>query len=243
MRSAFRFLKWNCVAAVLMSMVTIGVQAQQIYRIVGSDGRVTFSDQPPPTAAPAATGPATPGRTKIPPETAPVANVAIRQPATLADGLPYSLRQIVLRYPLTLYTTKDCPPCASARDLLIRRGVPFTEKTISTAADSEALKKISGDTSLPFATIGSQYLRGFSEMEWTDYLKVAGYPTESELPSGYQRPAPESLVTLQKVAPSSPAKSESEERRSRGVNAGTAREEAQVPAARSTPANPSGIQF
>ena len=55
-----------------------------------------------------------------------------------AGALPYPLRQAVQRYPVTLYTSDKCNPCNSARELLQKRGVPFTEKTITTAEDGQA---------------------------------------------------------------------------------------------------------
>ena len=94
------------------------------------------------------------------------------------------------RYPVTLYTSKDCAPCNSGRNLLNARGIPYTEKTITTAQDAEALKRLNSDGSMPFLTIGGQQIKGYSDGEWSQYLDAAGYPKQSQLPSGYQRPAP-----------------------------------------------------
>ena len=80
--------------------------------------------------------------------------------------------------------------------MLSSRGVPFSEKTVTTAADTEALQRLSGETSLPFLTIGSQQLKGFSDAEWTQFLNAAAYPKSSKLPASYRPPAPAPLVTL-----------------------------------------------
>lgn len=187
--------------------------AQGVYRIVGPDGRVSFSDQPPAAQAPAA---------------APAgANRAGGSPA-----LPYELRQASSRYPVTFYSAADCAPCNAGRNLLNSRGIPYTEKTVSSPDDGEALKRLAGEAALPFLTIGSQRLKGFSEPEWTQYLDAAGYPKQSMLPSGYRRPAPSPLVTVQVPAAKAPADS-----------ASTApRAPAEVPVA--PPAtNPAGIRF
>lgn len=160
------------------------LQAQTVYRIVGPDGQVTFSDKPPATPASKVTP-----MDNVPSATAPV-----------APALPYALRQLAGKYPVTLYSSSNCAPCDSGRKLLAARGVPFSEKTISTAQDAEALQKLSGSNAVPFLTIGAQHLAGFSASEWTQYLNAAGYPESSNLPASYRQPPAAPLV-----APDNPA--------------------------------------
>lgn len=170
-------------AGVLLVMAMAPALAQGVYRIVGPDGRVTFSDQPP--AADAA--PRTP---------------TAAAPSTAGNAqLPFALRQVVTRYPVTLYTSADCAPCNSGRNLLNARGIPYAEKTITTNNDADALKRLSGDASLPFLTIGSQHIKGYSDTEWTQFLNAAGYPAQSALPTGYRRPDPSPLVSAQAATP------------------------------------------
>ena len=179
-----KITKSGAIAILLLSgMVS---HAQQVYRIVGPDGRVTFSDQPPPPSL----------------ETKSATGISPR--AGLGGGgaeLPYELRQTVGRYPVTIYTSTDCGPCAMGRSLLIGRGIPFSEKTVSTPEDVQALTGLTGNSTLPLLTIGSQQLKGYAESEWGQYLTAAGYPTSSQLPSGYRRPAATSMVTVQKIKP------------------------------------------
>jgi hypothetical protein len=82
--------------------------------------------------------------------------------------------------------------------LLSSRGVPYTEKTVTSNEDIEALKRLTnGAPSLPFLTIGGQQLRGFSQIEWGQFLDAAGYPKTSQLPAS-STPAPASpLVAAQ----------------------------------------------
>lgn len=177
------------------------LQAQTVYRVVGPDGKVTFSDKPPANAA----------------------NVTATGAGGRAVGvggppLPFELRQVVSRYPVTLYTASNCAPCGAGRALLSSRGVPFTEKTVTTAEDSEALVRLSGESSLPFLTIGAQQIKGYSDAEWTQFLNAAGYPNNSVLPASFRNPPATPLVTLQKpaepkvdnaaapIAPSQPAR-------------------------------------
>lgn len=206
-------------AAVGCAALALGAaHAQQVYRIVGSDGKVTFSDRAPDASASAA----------------PLGGGGQRA-AGAGDALPYALRQVASRFPVTLYTGSDCAPCASARTLLTQRGVPFTEKTVNTNEDIEALQRLSGSASLPFGTIGGQQLKGFSDLEWTQYLDAAGYRAKSQLPPSYRRPAATPLVAAVPPA-AAPAQTPASAPRRAPVPA---------PAAPSGPApsNPAGIVF
>ncbi|SFC64596.1 Glutaredoxin [Polaromonas sp. OV174] len=159
--------------------------AQKVYRIVGADGKVTFSDQQPPPASHAQVS------------NAPAASAG----GAATAGLPFELRQIASKYPVTLYSGENCGPCGVGRSMLVSRGIPFTEKTVSTHEDAQALQRISGDNSLPFLTIGGQQLKGFSDSEWTQFLNAAGYPTASVLPASYRQPAATPLVAVAVAAP------------------------------------------
>ena len=180
---------WAAPALGAALLLTLSLaQAQTVYRIVGPDGKVTFSDKPPVTAS----------------------NVTATEAGAKAAGsngpaLPFELRQVLSKYPVTLYTASNCAPCGSGRALLTGRGIPFTEKTVNTAEDAQALQRISGENSLPFLTIGGQQIRGFSDSEWTQYLDAAGYPKASVLPPQYRRPAATALVAIQKPAPAAQA--------------------------------------
>ena len=209
-------------AAVCALVCSTLAQAQPVYRTVGPDGKVTFSDRAPSEkATPALAGSA---------GAAPVA-------ATAAGGdLPYALRQTVSRFPVTLYTSADCAPCDSARSLLKSRGVPFTERTVNTNQDIDVLKSLSGNASLPFGTIGGQHLNGFLDTEWTQYLDAAGYPKKSQLPSNYRQPAATPLVAIKPLqaaptAPAAPREAPPRPERPERTDSGT------------DPSNPAGIRF
>lgn len=177
--------------------------AAQVYRSVGPDGRVTYSDRPPEQARPGEPGARAPEPAS---RTAPAGRVpaspAAGAPAAAATAaLPFELRSIANRYPVTLYTAADCIPCVSGRNLLASRGIPFSERTVATADDVEALRRLTGQGRVPVLAIGAQQLPGFSESEWSQYLDAAGYPRESRLPSGWRHPAPAPLVAARPAAP------------------------------------------
>jgi glutaredoxin len=189
-------------------------QAQGVYRIVGPDGRISFSDKPP---------------AEIDKATVQGAGGSAR--TTGGPQLPFELRQVASRYPVTLYSSSACAPCVEGRGLLSRRGIPFTERTVTSNDDTEALQRISGSNSLPLLMIGGQQLKGYSEAEWVQYLDAAGYPLSSQLPAGYRHPAPEPLVKVQKP-------SVAERRQSSEPPVMEA-----APAPDVTPSNPAGIRF
>jgi glutaredoxin len=207
----------RCLAPLLLTWLATGqsmVQAQAVYRIVGEGGKVTFSDKPPLAAAGKVT---------------PTVNLVVPGQAEQVN-LPLEVRQVAAKFPVTLYVSGNCAPCDSGRNLLSNRGVPFTEKTVSTAEDGEAFQKLSGGTSLPLLTIGGQHISGFLASEWAQYLNAAGYPEQSKLPANYRR-APATSLVAQKPVTSDAAKAT--------APAATNAEPAPGP----NPNNPAGIQF
>lgn len=202
------------VAASLL-LITGLAQAQTIYRIVGPDGKVSFSDKPPASAT-NVTAVGAGGKAAV----------------TSGPALPFELRQVAGKFPVTLYTASNCAPCGAGRAFLSGRGIPFEEKTVNTAEDVQALQRISGASSLPFLTIGGQQLKGYSDSEWTQFLDAAGYPKVSALPTGYRSPAAVPLVAVKAPAPA--------------VKAPEAQPDAPAqPGAApvDSPANPAGIKF
>lgn len=216
---------WFAAASTVLALASLAAQAQPMYRIVGPDGKVTFSDRPPMDAGAKA---------------APV-GAGSRANEDAGPALPFELRQVVGRYPVTLYSGPNCAPCLSARNLLVNRGIPFTERTVSTNEDADALQRLSGETSLPFGTIGGQQLKGFSDVEWTQYLDAAGYPKTSQLPASYRLPPAAPLVAV-KRADETAARPAAAPTAAAAPAASPAPAAAPAPGAR-TPNNPAGIRF
>ena len=202
-------------ACALFAWATAVSYAQPVYRIVGFDGKVTFSDKPPVEA-----------KAKV------SSGIGASVGGSANNALPFELRQVIQKYPVTLYSSDNCGPCQSAKTLLLSRGVPFSEKTVNTSDDTQALVRMSGENNLPFATIGGQQLRGFSDAEWTQFLNAAGYPTASILPASYRHTVATPLVVVA-VAPVAAAP------------AAPSRPTAPAPSPTPAPAaaNPAGIRF
>ncbi len=216
--STVTFKLLACCAGLLLG--STGLDAQTIYRIVGPDGKVTYSDRAPADA-----------------KTATATGAGAKAIASPDNNLPYEMRQIVSRYPVTLYSGATCAPCNAGRLMLLARGVPFAEYTVSTPEDAEALQRVSGDNSLPFLTIGGQKIKGYSEAEWTQFLNAANYPATSVLPASYRNAQAKPLVTVQKpaAAPNQPQAPASSEEKS-----AASEPSAPPPVA---PSNPGGIKF
>lgn len=158
------------VQLLVLSAAGLCLPAHALYKVVGPDGKVTYTDRIP--------GPAD-GK---------VTPLSGKGNDTVVDSsaLPFELRQVVGRYPVTLYTIADCPPCDNARALLRQRGVPHAERLVLTEEDAETLNRLTGSRDAPTLTIGQQALRGLAPEAWNAYLDSAGYPRESRLPPGFQ---------------------------------------------------------
>ncbi|WP_206047114.1 DUF4124 domain-containing protein, partial [Noviherbaspirillum denitrificans] len=76
----------------ILMLMCVGSAYGQLYKWVGPDGKVTYSDAPPPSTA-----------TRVETKAVSIGGVST------AD-LPYEVAEAVKAHPVTLYTTKDCQP-------------------------------------------------------------------------------------------------------------------------------------
>ena len=166
--------------ALALALSASGAWAQTQYKVVSPDGKITYTDRP--VAA-------QPGM-----QVQALKRDVISGGASAGPPLPVDLRAVRVRFPVTVYTTADCPSCDSGRRLLQSRGVPYDERLVASEDDVAALQRLSGGRTLPVLTVGGQTLRGYAENDWLATLDLAGYPKESRLPRGWQAPAAEPLV-------------------------------------------------
>lgn len=170
------------------SLASLSGPAWALYKVVGPDGRVTYTDRAPvdkPAKAIKANGASVP-----------------------TDALPYELQKVVSRFPVTLYTGNNCTPCDTARQLLKARGVPFTEKTVVSSEDIRQFRSQEATDQLPTVRIGQKQLSGLQHNDWTAYLDAAGYPAISALPPGYQHSPPTPLVPIEPKPGNAPGASD-----------------------------------
>ncbi len=161
----------------LAAALMVGEACAQ-YKVIGPDGKITYTDRP------------TPAEGKV-------TTLGARGNAGAYEAapLPAELRQVASRYPVTLYVTASaCAPCDTARQLLRQRGIPHSEKVIATPEDADAFERLTGGRDAPTLTLGAQTMRGLTADLWNSYLDAAGYPRESRLPANYRNPDPAPLT-------------------------------------------------
>ncbi len=151
----------RALAALVLTIVSVAVGAETTYRWIDKEGKVHYTDRPP------AAGEA--------------AKVERKRPALLGadQTASYTLRKATEDYPVTLYTQTDCGDvCKQARDHLGRRGVPFSEKAVTTEDDLKALRTLVGEGELivPVIQVGNKSARGYLASNWDSLLDAAGYP-------------------------------------------------------------------
>jgi glutaredoxin len=132
--------------------------AGELYRSIDSNGKVHYSDTPLP-------------------ESDDVERLKLGSEPVADDSLPYETQRAKQNFPVTLYVYADCgSACKQARDLLKLRGVPYTEKLLSSQEDLDAFRSNSGGGQVPALTIGKSWLNGFLAEQWNKELDFAGYP-------------------------------------------------------------------
>jgi len=143
---------------VCLLVILSGANAGELYRWVGDDGRVHYSDTPPADAKKAS-------RKRFSNASAP------------DEELSYEARRAKENFPVTMYVSEGCvQPCIHARALLVKRGVPFSEKMLKTKTEIDQFQKVSGSADAPTLQVGKVYLGGFVESRWNSELDIAGYP-------------------------------------------------------------------
>lgn len=148
----------NCVAFSMLMLACAYAQAD-LYRWVDANGKVQYSDQPPP---------------------ANIKNVDTIKAKGGKPGeapLPYALQQAVKNFPVTLFSTDCGESCTKARDLLAKRGIPYTDMDATMPPVQDELKKlINGPPVVPVLKVGRDTLKGFEAGQWNGSLDAAGYP-------------------------------------------------------------------
>ena len=133
--------------------------AQEMFRYVDKDGRVVYSDAPPP------------------PDASKVQRKRLGGNYIDTSEPPYAFQNAQQRNPVTLYSGACGPTCDMARALLNRRGVPFLDIDPSQPGEAAKMREAIGDMVVPVLLIGSAItLKGFEEGAWQSALDTAGYP-------------------------------------------------------------------
>jgi Domain of unknown function (DUF4124) len=144
--------------ALLLIAALAGAQVQQVYRYIDVDGRVVYSDKPPPPSARDSQAKRIGGN------------------SIETSEISFAVQQAQERFPVTLYTFACGVVCDTAQGVLNKRGVPHTVVDVSLGDGAERLKRLSGGLDAPTVQVGDQYATGFNEGKWQTMLTDAGYP-------------------------------------------------------------------
>lgn len=187
MRHSLTFLAG--MVAIAATVLTPEATAQ-LYKWVDKDGRVQYSDQPPPPD---------------------IKNVEQKKlggigQAAAGSDLPVAVREAQRRNPVTLYTSTDCGElCVQGRNLLVARGVPYSEKNVSgDKAAMDELVKAAGQAQVPLLMVGANSLKGFETSAWQGALDGGGYPRTNALNSQQRQAQAAAAEKAAKAPPPDP---------------------------------------
>ena len=182
-------------AIAVAAMLVAATAGAQMYRWVDKDGKVHYTDTPPP------------GATKSVQKRAGAPAAAETTPAA-----PYAVQQAAKNFPVVVYTASNCgQPCTDGKALLAARGVPYREVAVGpdTSMSVEELKKATGSDSVPVMLVGRSTTRGFEPDMWHNALDAGGYPRSAPpLSAAAQKAAQASTADAPKAQPAPPVEPE-----------------------------------
>ena len=150
----------KAILVLALFLLPVAADAQtNVFRWVDKDGKVHFSDLPPP------------------PDVKTVTQKRLGGGGDTSN-LPYATQVAMQKFPVTVYMSPECGDlCNRGRDLLTRRGIPFAERDPQNKpADATALKALIGTLEVPVLVVGDSRVKGFEEGLWNSALDTAGYP-------------------------------------------------------------------
>jgi glutaredoxin len=155
----------------ILLLAAAPLHAAEVYRWMDAQGRVSYSDQPPPPSA---------RQTTLIKSKGNVVDV---------DKETYEARVAREKNPVVLYSSGCGPICDQASDYLASRGVPYTLKDPSKEPEiALELKKLVGVMEVPVILVGKTHQKGFEPSSWNSLLDAAGYPKSAASPKSVPSP-------------------------------------------------------
>jgi len=152
----------------LLALLASQAALAQQYRWLDENGGVHYTDTPPPPTAKSGE------RKKF-------------KGNAVGSQTSYELEQALKTAPVTLYSHPDCKDlCQLAREVLNKRGVPFSEVSATDEAKLEQLRRVSGGTRVPVLVVGGQVETSVSADAYSQALDLAGYPKPGVAPARKQ---------------------------------------------------------
>ena len=166
-------------------MASMTVDAQQVYRWVDADGRVQYSDQPPPAG------------------TKNVQEKNVGGNSIQNNDLSLVAQDAQKKNPVTVYTSECGEACDAAKAYLNKRGIPHTVVDPTRSLElNKKFKEETGGVVVPVLKVGDKRLAGWSESSWASSLDAAGYPKTPP----FSKPKPvEDRAGLDTAPPKAPA--------------------------------------
>ncbi len=138
--------------------------AGQVFRWTDAQGKVYYSDQPPPASAKQSS------------------RISGKANVIDVDKESYETRLARDRNPVVLYANACGPICDQAREHLTKRGVSFTTKDPAKSPEfALELKNLVGGVDVPVIVVGKMHQKGFERTSWDSMLDNAGYPKSERL--------------------------------------------------------------
>src|SRR6185369_11733532 len=148
---------------------------------------------------------------------APVVAAPASAPAPAEQAVPFAIQNVQKDFPVTLYTSPICKmPCEQAREVLNRRGIPFSEVQVWDTEGLEKLKTLANSDKVPTILVGHTSIVGLDPARYDSLLNSAGYPQlgafppraqkSPALPAGYE-PPPVAEPVKAEAASATPQKS------------------------------------
>ena len=155
------------VAVVLALSAASVAFGQAVYKVVGADGRISYTDRPPADAKSSkevqiAEAPSTPLPESI-----------LKYQAELEKSLKNRLSQMdhaSSKGALTLYSAVWCGYCTRAKAYLSARGVAYREVDIDSPAGGREFYEVGGKGGIPLLLLDKRRIRGFSAESYDGFL-------------------------------------------------------------------------
>jgi glutaredoxin len=141
--------------------------AATLYKSVGPDGRVTYSDQPPPEG----TVQKTLSFAELP--SSPLPEAVLRYREGLEKGVQKRLTEAARARAATLqlFTAPWCGYCRQARAHLAEKGVAFQELDVETAEGQRAYAALGGGSGVPVLAWKGERLQGYSRASYEAFFQ------------------------------------------------------------------------
>jgi len=174
---AMKSARW---LVLLSALAAAGAAAQQ-YRWTDDQGKVHYTDSPPPASAKNVQK-----------------KVLTTNLSTAPGGSPIPVTAL-RTYPVTLYTHPQCTDaCETARSVLKKRKVPFKEVNVMSSDAPSDIRARTGGRPIPVLRAGALVDTSGNEASYNSLLDRAGYPASAETEIRNQSAAPAQELPLAK---------------------------------------------